>query len=683
MRTNAAVAALLLFVVPLLAETPQTGTPAPGGDVTIPLQTYESLRRTGDAPSATVIDTVLLAGSFRERNLTIAFSGRSTGNRPQVRALEQTSDATISSCSGNAMVVRSGKGTFDVVPLADAFEVRCELRISGSDRLRMHATSAVLAVRSNVGDAELLAGDEDDAGARDYTLVRQVAGPGEALAATATGRYLITLLPDATRFRYSIDVHNPNRTTSSLELALASQEHLQQIDSAAPYEVDAGRHVFSIPPGDSTIVLTGELRGTAFAAPVKATLQYLVLESHPLLRPSVQTPAKRVSLGETGVTPTYRGAVAFEIGTERIGWQVTRLQAMHSTGFAVNHAAHTLFIPIDGPVLGESTFALRNEGAPELVLPPQPEPTYVSLGNEPVLMTKNAAGQLTVPLSQGEQQVLVQHRQPLDRGFGFAAGRVAVPQLTVPATETRLRLAYPAQWIPLYESFASRAQLWTPSVGQVLLVLALAFWIERLLSWLGVAALRRYAIALLTAVAAAIVMTFLALVFVAFGALTIAWLATQPPRQRLGWGVVAVLFAIAGLLYTALMREAGSYKYGLESANRESVVTDTVATDTVAMVTDTAEPPQAARAGEPTYQGLPAKFTLPNGTRESSFRQELLRADRPQRAVVFAVSAALVNWLGLLLALIPVALLWRERRRIITALRERFATPPGVVVEPT
>ncbi|HYC58774.1 MAG TPA: hypothetical protein VEK79_04335 [Thermoanaerobaculia bacterium] len=42
---------------------------------------------------------------------------------------------------------------------------------------------------------------------------RRVARPGETLAATATGRYLMTLLPNATRFRYAIDVHNPNRAT--------------------------------------------------------------------------------------------------------------------------------------------------------------------------------------------------------------------------------------------------------------------------------------------------------------------------------------------------------------------------------------------------------------------------------------------------------------------------------------
>lgn len=678
MRTNLTVAILLLSAVPLLA---QDAKPGPGSQVTIPLETYDTMRRNSDIPSRTVIDTILLGGGFRERNLSITFTGRTLGTRPLAPALQQANDVTISGCSGNAIVARSGKGAFDLIPLAESFEVECDLRISGSDRLRMHVTPSVLAVRSNVADAELVAGDEDDSGARDYTLVRHVAGPGETLAATATGRYLITLLPDATRFRYVIDVHNPNRTTASLELVLQSNEHLQQIDSVAPYEVNAGRYVFATPPGDTAITLTGELRGTSFIAPVRASLQYLVIESHPLLRPSVQTPAKRISLGETGVTAQYRGALAFETGTERIAWQVTRLQALHAISYAVNNAFHRVFVPVDGPVLGESLFALRNEGAPELVLPPKPEPTYVSLGDEPVLMTKNATGQLTVPLSQGQQQVLVQHRQALPRAFGFTAGRIAVPQLAVAATETHLHLTYPARWIPLYETFASRARVWTPGPGQILLFVLLALWIERLLAWLDFAVNRRLTIAILIALTSMLVTGLLTLVLVVFGALTVAWIASQPMRSRVAFGAVFGVAVLMLLLYVATFRNPGAGNRKYDVASSDEAMTDTVATDTSMTVGAAAPgtPPERAPEGQGmasvSYQGLPAKFTLPEGQRRSTFSQELLRTDRPQTAFVLAVSSALLNWLGMLLAIVPVVLLWQERRRIVDAIRARLAAP--------
>jgi len=670
MRIKIAVGLLLLFVLPLFGQD----TKPAGSQVTIPLETYDTLRRNSDVPSRTVIDTILLGGGFRDRNLSIAFSGRTLGTRPVATALQQT-DVTISGCSGNAIISRVGRGAFDLIPLADTFVVTCELYISGSDRLQMHVTPSVLSVRSSVEDGELVAGEEDDSGARDYTLVRHVSGPGETLAATATGRYLITLLPDATRFRYAIDVHNPNRTTSSLELKLQSNEHLQQIDSAAPYEVNEGRYVFSIPPGDSTIMLTGELRGTSFVAPVQASLQYLVIESHPLLRPAVQTPAKRISLGETGVTPQYRGALAFETGTERITWTVTRLQALHAISYAVNQATHRLFVPIDGPVLGESFFNVRNEGAPELVLPPKPEPTYVSLGEEPVLMTKNAAGQLTVPLSQGEQQVLVQHRQPLRRGFGFAFGRVAVPQLAVPATDTYLNLSYPAQWVPVYESFASRARVWTPEAGQILLFVLLVIWIERLLAWLDVPLQRRFAIAAALALASTIVTFVLGMVLIAFAILTVAWIAAQSMRMRIVYGAVFGIAALVLLMYTATFGSGGM-------ANRKYDVTSSAPARDAESVDkmNVQEAQGRPAANEPAYQGLPARFTLPTGERTSTFSQELLRADRPQTALVVAVSFALTNWIGLFLALIAIIVLWRDRRRIVDTLRTRVVRPQAVEV---
>lgn len=675
MRTNIAVAALLLFVLPLPAQEVKTDA---SSQVTIPLETYDTMRRNSDVPSRTVIDTILLSGGFRERNLSITFTGRTLGTRPLAPALQQANDVTISGCNGNAIVARTGKGAFDLIPLAESFEVECDLRISGSDRLRMHVTPSVLAVRSNVADAELVAGDEDDTGARDYTLVRHVSGPGETLAATATGRYLITLLPDATRFRYAIDVHNPNRTTASLELVLQSNEHLQQIDSVAPYEVNAGRYVFATPPGDTTITLTGELRGTSFIAPVRASLQYLVIESHPLLRPSVQTPAKRISLGETGVTAQYRGALAFETGTERIAWQVTRLQALHAISYAVNNASHRMFVPVDGPVLGESRFSLRNEGAPELVLPPKPEPTYVSLGNEPVLMTKNPAGQLTVPLSQGDQEVLVQHRQALSRSLGFAAGRIAVPQLAVAATNTHLQLSYPERWIPLYESFASRARVWTPDAGEILLFVLLALWIERLLSWLGLELGRRVLIASVTAIAATLVTAFLSLVLIVFGALTVAWILSQPMRTRVTAGT---LFGVAVLMLLLYFGTRGlSSKYEVASS-REEAVTDTSMTLGAAPPRDPAAPDTGGTANV-SYQGLPAKFILPDGQRQSWFSQELLRTDRPQTAFVLAISSALVKWLGVLLALIPIVLLWRDRGRIAEAVRARLKQADGASADP-
>lgn len=666
-----ALVVLLLVACPLLGQTPS--------QVTIPLEQYETLRTASDRPSATVIDTVRLGGTFRGRDLTITFSGRSIGTRPQADVINGTQDVTIAGCTGAGILTRTARGAFAVIPTAETFDIRCKLRLSGSDRLEMHVPANVLAVESNVADGELITGDEDGQGGRAYSLVRQVASSGERLAATATGRYRITLLPDATRFQYAIDVHNPNRSTSTLVVALVSSEHLQQIDSAAPYEVEGNRYTFTIPPGDSTIAMLGELRGTSFRAPVEASVQYLVLESHPLLRPAVQTPAKRVSLAETGLSPQYRGALAFETGTQQIAWKVARLEALRATSYAASSATHTFFVPVDGPILGESQFVLRNEGAADLILPKRPEATFVSLGEEPVLMTKNAEGHLTVPLSTGAQTVLVQHRQSFTGRFGVGFGRVVVPQLDVPASQTYVRMTWPEQWIPLFESFARRTVFWTPDTAKVLLLLALALWIERLLAWLGTAAARRVTVAVAGALAATIIPPFLVLLVLACAVVTIVWITTLAMRFRIA-AVLGVF--ICGALVLSLRNTPLLQREEPTQMAVAGVASDVgrLKVDASAGLNTLSYSASGYSVNAPAYQGLPAKFDLPTGSRATSFSRELLRVDREQVVRVFAISMALVRATGLLLALAVLFALFRARHALLDALRARTQVAPAAPV---
>src|SRR6185369_8801980 len=203
----------------LLAVAALADAPPQSSSVTIPLDQYEELQKTKENASATVIDTMTLGGTFKDRSLTVTFSGRSVGTRTPTPVIIDASDLTLSGCTGDAMLERAtGKGAYQLIALAPSFTLKCDARLTGSDRMPLNVQPAVLALRANVADGELVAGEERDDGSRSYTLVRQVAGTNETLATTATGRYLITLLPDATRFQYVIQVHNPNRSTSPLPL---------------------------------------------------------------------------------------------------------------------------------------------------------------------------------------------------------------------------------------------------------------------------------------------------------------------------------------------------------------------------------------------------------------------------------------------------------------------------------
>jgi hypothetical protein len=677
------ISAVFCAVLSVSAFADNTSTQAPstqGSSVTIPLTRYEELQKSTQNAAATVIDTLSLAGTFREHNLTMTFAGRSVGARAATTVISGAPDLTLSGCSGDALLLRSSKGVYDLIALAPSFTLRCDARPSGSDRIRMDVAQSVLAVRSAVADGELVPGDDAAENVRGYSLVRQVAGGNETLAATATGRYLITLLPDTTRFRYVIQIHNPNRNTSPLLIHLVSGEHLQQIDSAAPYEPKDGSYAFAMPPGDSTITMTGELQGTTFAPPVEASLQYVVVESHPLLRPAMKSAAKRLSTGETGITTQYRGALAFEIGPrERISWTVTRLEALRAISYAVRNVTHTLFVPANGPVLGESNLALDNQGAPEIVLPPKPEPTFVSLQNEPVLMTKNAAGELTVPLSAGQQHVIVQHRQGIAH-FPIVFAQLQVPRLPVPSTYTNVTIRYPDHWIPLWQSFATRGTTWRPDTAAMIAFIVLTLWLERVLAFVKVRVRARVIAAVFLAFASMVIPIFLWIVALGCGVLTFLWIAAQRraisfPRM-LGVAAVAALLLFLALVYNVSQRAHSDYSSsgsgGLASVNTENATSTNVVTDTSA-----APPPPSPKAvperGGFAYQGLPAKFELPDGVRSQSFSEQLLSPDRPQTITLVLLSMTLVTWAAVALALIAAWMLWRQRATINESLGARLA----------
>ena len=105
-------------------------------------------------------------------------------------------------------------------------------------------------------------------------------------------------------------------------------------------------------------------------------------------------------------------------------------------------------------------------------------------------MTKNAAGELTVPLSAGQQHVIVQHRQAIAH-FPIVFARLQVPRLPVPATYTNVTIRYPDHWIPLWQSFASRGTTWRPETATTIAFLLLALWIERVLAFVNVRARTR------------------------------------------------------------------------------------------------------------------------------------------------------------------------------------------------
>lgn len=672
---------LCLLALPARAADAPPAPPVPMS-ATIPLPEYQRLRDLDERPSATVVDVLRLGGTFKGRDLSISFEGRAAGRMPPRPVVSAPAGLRIFGCQGDALLTRGDGGVFDLTPLAPRFRLACRLAVSGSDRLQLEATPHVLFVESQIRDGEYV-GSDDPSGKRSVSVVRQSAGPAEVVRPAATARYLLSLLPEETRFRYQLEVRNPNRSTQPFDVELRSGEHVQQVDAQAAYEVEGPRYRFQLPPGELTLVLSGTLTGPKLTPPIDASVQYALLESHPLLRPQAAAgdgAPRRISAAETGLPAQFRGAQGFLLaGAQPLSWTVTRLEALRSTSFAVRSMRHIFFLAADGKALGESQLNLDNQGAPDLSLPMRAEPTFASLGGEPTFLTRSESGHLWLPLSQGPQAVLVQHRQTMETRMGFALAELWLPQLKAPATSAQIELRTPREWAPLYAELAPESRLLGFSVSDLLCLVALLLWTERLLSALGSSRGRRVLLATLAAAGALLSLPLLVLLVAADAVVTVAWALPHLRRVRWSFGRVFLVgcalsmgLLVVGAVFSFDRAASPSYAPPIESsvARRESKLE---LREEGAM--GGARGQAAPGEGGQSYQGLPAKFELPAGARQTVFDREMLTTEAPRAARALLVSRRLLAALGAACALLSVLLLFTQRQRLQAGWQRMLARP--------
>jgi hypothetical protein len=667
---------LTLLLALLLAAEPSTSH-----QVSIPLADYEQLKKQTERPALTVVDLLRVEGSFAKRDLAVALSGRASGLWPTVEVL-QAEGARLHSCEGEALLSRAESGGFAVTPLAQRFSLRCKLALDGSDRLEAEATAAVLEVVSAVQDGELVATSEG--ATRSFSVVRRFAGGEQPdLPPAVTGRYLVTLLPDETRFEYRLEVRNPARGHRRFEVALRAAEHVEGVDAKVAWDVEGTRYRFDLPPGETVLALRGRLSEARFVPPVEASLQYLLVQSHPLLRPDLTTGAKRVGVGETGLAAAFRGAQAFLLdgGGAEVSWTATKLQALKTAGIALSRLDQIFFLGTDGNASAESTLALDNQGAPSLTLPGAGY-TFASIGGEPVFLTHDEAGNLFLPLGQGSQSLVVQAKHAFDRRLGFGLARLELPKVSVPASQAAIQLRYPAEWIPVYEELAPASRwhlLELTELATLLLLVALA---ERLLALAGLSARRRWLLAVSLAVAGAFLP---ALRVTAVAVLVLGWLglgvALLVQRLRGAARVVALLAGAGAVLVVVIAWGAGvvgakravapeldSYGYSrlMKVKGEEAMpmaAPEPSEGDVLAMDGGTrARTDAGAVQGNASYEGLPAKIEIPPGARQTHFSRELLPLETPRRVTTLVVAAWFVSGLSTaaVLVFLGLAVLFRR-----------------------
>jgi hypothetical protein len=692
-----------------------------------------------EAPSEIVVDTLHLSGSFRDRSLSVELSGKTSGRPHATKVLAADKALRLYHCEGNALLSRPGKaveagedsgadpGTpafdgFRLLAKGDTFRTRCRLGGVGSELLELNTTPAVLWIDSDVADGELLITDAADGG-RTITLTRKSPTDGlQPVPVSAIGHYTITLEPDGPLFKYQIAVSNPNRTVAPLDLAVGANEQLQEVTAQGTHVFEGGLLKLSVPSGESTVTLSGTLSTNEFLPPLPSGASYVLLEANPLLRPTIEGKALRISPTQTGLTPKYRGAYAFLLYKgETLAWKTAKLEPLQSTSYSIPRVMHSFFIARDGLTLVESTYDVQNQGAPDLALTSTSTPLFASVGDEPITMARNADGALDMPLSEGAQSLSVQYRNQISPRFDIARGELSLPSVPGAATEARVDVRYSREWLPLYERFQSDQRYWTPSVDRVqwaLLISALA--------WLVLRAIRlaRWRALLLTAAIApaAYASDMVAWIVVPVAAAALgSWVFLRMQRPALQRAILGGATALASILVSIGVRPSAVAQArrldptatpppaavpwavnGFYVASRSPVspsievcngldddcdgsteeMPGTSTKLTTALIpapgsapmyrpqsgAPLASTPNALSAG--LYGGLPTRTVMPAGAIVTQWTAEMFETEHPRSVSVILVRRRLVRLLGTLLMLLPLSAFLLSRDRIRSGLRD-------------
>ena len=177
--------------------------------------------------------------------------------------------------------------------------------------------------------------------------------------------------------------------------------------------------------------------------------------------------------------------------------------------------------------------------------------------------------------------------------------------------------------------------------------------------------------------------------------LTIAWLVPYFKREK--WTLLKGLVA-TGIVFAVVLvfvfnldtrRKLEGVGYSGGGGGLASVAQVPLNSETKEYVDEAARQQNAfafnaATKAKPeaNYQGLPARFEIPNGERHSFFGQELLSTDREHAITVVLVSSTIVWLLGMILVALATLSIWRARDALAAGLRERLATPAAAPCSP-
>lgn len=400
---------IFVSLAALLALSPDLSA-AEISSVTIPVAEYMTLKKQSEMPSLTTVDEVAFTGNYG-KELSVTIAGASVGTPKPVDVLSFTAqNISLRDCSGNAVLGTDGN-SISVLPTASRFKLNCRVSVKNWATAQVNVLNTLF-VRSDVLGSEPTIESASFA-RRTVSFVRasKLAEPLVVGEVTTFGRYRMAVMPEGTNFSYSIEITNPGRGKTPFDIRWPNEEMVQSIRTTMEYEEKPGVLKLSLSPGTNTLMVVGKFRGNNFKAPLEKGQQYAMVENHPMLQVSLQSPGRRIASSDSGMSPVFNSARAYLLEKgQTITWETKKLEVFATTGYSVPQANYTYFIPEKGEGLVEAQFQIDNQGTPEIPLEVPGTAVYLEVDRVPQVLSKDSENRLLLQLSQGTHNVLVQYK---------------------------------------------------------------------------------------------------------------------------------------------------------------------------------------------------------------------------------------------------------------------------------
>ncbi len=657
--------------------------------VTLPLEEYTRLKKETEVPNLTVIESVSITGDYG-KNLSLKVRGAHSGKSELVEFMDLPK-GSVYDCKGNALLQKN-QNSLQLLSEGSRFSLDCTLNFPNWNEANLTIMNALF-LKVDIDNGEVILGGDNSRQSVILTRTSSVAENDKA-EVTIVGHHRLTVLPEEARFEYRLQLSNPGRTKKIFSLPLRNGEMVQSITADGIYKDTTTAVEFTLNPGINTVSVSGRFQGVNFKVPLPSAQNFLLIENSPMLQLSLETKARRISVQDTGMYSQYSTSRAYLLtSNEAVSWSSKKLEVFTSTGFSVNRAHYTVYVPRKGAGIVEAGFEINNQGTPEIPFKIPNKVTYVEIGGVPQVLLKDPSGALLIQVPTGIQNILIQYE---GSGSGSFLGQMLSDELIRPAavmSDVSVDVKLSPKWEMVYGKslFETKSELNLSSIlWGVLFALLLVYVLREFglmkgeLLLAGVSSF--FIFALLPNAGTLFVISFV--IFKIYGQrqkLIQFW----PKRSWTQVGVIAMGVLVGVFIYARLgdfsnelsnqkiasINMAGnSYEgAGFPAAAPMMAKSGIMANDMMHEELDASESMKStSRGSSPEYKGVPARVKIPNEGKVFVFNQGMIDTETLPHLRLFLVDQSVSAILLILGVLVLGITLYRQQKKILAAIKAKI-----------